>query len=96
MADEIIIINFGLGGTVRAVHDDDYPFMEVHGCAPPRRASHVEPIQTGPFSGWWYIDMSPLGDDFTYCLYPPLKTRREALAAEVTHVRERWVNGQKT
>lgn len=93
MSDDIVI-NFGLGGSVRAVHDDDYPFMDTHGCTPPRRASHVEPIQSGPNAGWWYVDMSPLGETFGYCLWPPLQTRKEALAVEVDHVQRRWVNGQ--
>ncbi len=90
MADEEIVIRFGPGGSVRMIHSDDFA---VDGCEPAKRASHVEPIQAGPLAGQWYTDMSPLGEGFQYCLWPPLPTRREALKAEVAHVVENWVRG---
>jgi hypothetical protein len=69
------------------IHHDDY-------CPPgavPRRASTVEPIQSGPQAGKWVVDMSPLGPEFEYCLARPFDTRREALAAEVAHLEEVWI-----
>lgn len=73
--------------SLRMIHHDDYP---VAG-AVPRRASHVEPIQSGRDAGKWSVDMSPLGPEFEYSLWPPYATRREALAAETTHLEEVWI-----
>jgi hypothetical protein len=69
----------------RAIYDDDYP-MGVS-----RRASLVEPIADGLMAGWWFADMSPLGDGYQYCLWPPYRRRDEALAAEREHLAATWL-----
>lgn len=56
----------------------------------PRRASRVEPVESGPYAGYWYADMSPLSDRHQYCLYPPRKTRQQTLDDEYMEVR-RWL-----
>ena len=61
------------------------------GCPPPTRASKIEPIQTGPFAGYYSVDMSPLGPAFQYCLWPPQNCRKAALDQEHEHVVEHWV-----
>ena len=75
-------------GVVRAIHDDDFP---LDGAPPPVRASCVEPIQRGLFSGFWFVDMSPLGESYRYCLWPPCRRRDEALAAERAHLVANWL-----
>jgi hypothetical protein len=85
-----VSLRFFKGGGVRAVHNDDY---QVPTGAVPRRASHVEPIQSGPHAGMWFVDMSPLGEEYEYSLWPPYPKRREALEAEVKHLEEFWVCG---
>jgi hypothetical protein len=62
----------------------------------PRRASRVEPIPSGPLAGKWSVDMSPLGEEFAYSLWPPYDTRREALTAEAEHLEEVWIRGTGT
>ena len=79
-------------GRLRMIHHDDY---RVAG-AVPRRASYVEPVQEGPDAGKWSVDMSPLGPEFQYSLWPPYKTRREALAAETEHLEEVWLRANTT
>ncbi len=76
-------------GRLQMIHHDDYAPKG----AVPRRASLVEPIQSGPDQGKWSVDMSPLGEEFAYSLWPPFDTRREALAAEVAHLTEVWIRG---
>lgn len=83
------VIRFGKGGRVRAIHHDDYVLPGGR----TRRASHVEPIPSGPNAGLWYVDMSPLGPQYQYCLWPPFETRREALDAETSHLEEVWIHG---
>jgi hypothetical protein len=78
-------------GRLRMIHHDDY----TPSGAVPRRASRVEPIQDGPDRGKWMVDMSPLGPEFQYCLWPPYDTRRAALAAETTHLEEVWIRGKR-
>ena len=48
-----------------------------------RRASNVEPITTGPFAGQWFIDFSPLGEPYRFCMLKTFPKRQEALAEEV-------------
>ena len=80
---------------LRAIYDDDYRFSShtTEGRPVPVRASHVEVVPTGPYAGFHYVDMSPLGDRFQYCLWPPFDTRREALQAERHLVEKHWVEG---
>ncbi len=85
-----VSLRFGKGGLVRAVHNDDFQVPNTV----PRRASHVEPVPAGPLAGMWFVDMSPLGDEYQYSLWPPYLTRREALAAEVKHLEEVWIRGR--
>lgn len=91
---EEIVLNISVTGAVRAVYSDDYPFLDVHGCNAPKRASHVEAIQTGPNRGLWFADMTPLGEEYQYCLWPPCSHRVDALAAERAVV-ERWCRSGK-
>jgi hypothetical protein len=93
VATNKLVMRIGKGGSIRAVHADGYDFQRVHGCGPARRASHVEPIQSGPYAGWWHVDMSPLGPEFNYCLWPPHPPteRAAALAAEVEHLLQNWI-----
>ena len=86
-----MIMRISPGGEIRAIYDDTYPFTEIHGGEPPVRASHVEPIQTGPNAGKWFVDMSPLGEEYQYCLWPPFEKRAEALAAEHDHIVKHWL-----
>lgn len=86
----VVTINFKPGRGARAVYDDDFPFAQA-GFAPPTRASHVEPIQSGPNAGRWYADMSPLGRGFEFCLWPPCERRDAALEAERRFICERWL-----
>lgn len=90
MAKKEVVMRFMPGGAVRAIHDDDYDFAGA-GFKPPTRASHVEPIQSGPCAGWWYADMSPLGEAFQFCLWPPCRRRDEALQAEHDFIVENWI-----
>ena len=75
-------------GSVRAIHHDDY--ADILGGIT-QRASHVEPITNGPCVGLWFVDMSPLGDEFGYCLWPPFERRDIALQAEHDHIEEHWL-----
>ncbi len=87
-----LIMQFGPGGEIRAIHNDDTaPFLKAIGCGPPVRASHVEPIQAGPCAGLWHVDMSPLGEQYAYCLWPPFDRRDNALMAEHQHIEEVWI-----
>lgn len=94
MPDDIVI-NVRPGGGMAAIYDDDFPFEEL-GFSAAIRAGVVEPIQSGPCAGLWFVDMSPLGSEYRFCLWPPSRKRSEALAAERSVV-ERWlVRGEKT
>jgi hypothetical protein len=84
------IMRFGKGGRIRAIYNDS---LKLPG-AVPRRASHVEPIQSGPNAGKWFVDLSLLGPDFQYCLWPPFENRGDALAAEVDHIEKVWIRGK--
>jgi len=72
------------GDTCTCTYHEDY----VPAGAPTRRASHVEPIESGIHIGKWYVDMSPLGEGYQYCLMIPFVTRGEALEAEVDHLQD--------
>jgi len=85
------VIRFTKGGGVRAIYHDSYKFGAV-----PRRASRVEPIQSGSQAGRWFVDMSPLGARFQYCLLQTHEARQEALAAEVKHIEEVWIYADRT
>jgi hypothetical protein len=78
------------GGRVEAIYTDDYDWSR-HGDVTVQRASHVEPIASGPYRGWWHADMSPLGQSYAYCLWPPRRLREEALADETEHIEARWL-----
>jgi hypothetical protein len=88
-----VIMRISKGGAIRAIHTDSYDFAGLHGCQPAVRASAVESIQSGPFAGWWHVDMSPLGPEYQYCLWPPHPpiARAAALAAERDHLEQAWL-----
>jgi hypothetical protein len=77
-------------GEVRAIYDDAVPELGLLD-AVPRRASHIEPIQSGPNAGKWFADMSPLGEDFQYCLWPPFVNQTAAKAGERKHIIDNWL-----
>jgi len=86
------------GGKVKAIYEDGLDTAGL-GLPPPVRASHVEPISSGPYAGWWMVDMSPLGlqenrPDFMVCLWPPFppSCRGKALAAEKAFLEAAWLN----
>ena len=86
------LIRIGPGGSLRAIHEDSCSTtLRAIGCDPPQRASHVEPIRHGLNAWRWAVDMSPLGDRFTYCLWPPCDRRDQALAAERRHIVDHWI-----
>jgi hypothetical protein len=87
-----LVIRFSPGGGVRMICND---FIEIPN-AKKRRASEVEPIQSGPFEGQWLVDMSPLGLEHQYCLWPPFRKRKAALKAEVKHLEEVWLKNKPT
>ena len=96
MTDLILCID--QDGDARAICDDEHEqFLQALGSDPPQRASTVEPIRAGPFAWWWAVDLSPLGEGYGYCLWPPLASRRSALVAEYEHVLQHWVlHGRKS
>lgn len=52
-------------GSVRAIYEDSFPFLEAlgqHALAQRRRASLILTIETGPRAGHFYADMSYLAD----------------------------------
>lgn len=93
--DPPIVVSVAADGTVRAVYDERLDVRRP-GDPPPRRASNVEPIPSGPLAGWWHADMSPLGEAFGYCLWPPRETRSEALGDEREHIERYWIGKTKT
>ena len=83
-------------GEVRVICGDTLPsaaLMNI-GCEAPTRASNIEPIPAGPCKGYWMADMSPMGDDWQYCLWPPMPTRKEALQQEHDHLNQKWIHGE--
>jgi len=84
-------IVFDLDGA-RAIHHDEHNdlFKEL-GFQPPRRASHVEPISSGPSAWNWYVDLSPLGEEWQFCLWPPKPSREAAMKAEVVYLEANWM-----
>jgi hypothetical protein len=95
MSDEVIRISFSPREGVRAVYTDSFPFALL-GYNPPVRASHVEAITSGPCAWQWSVDLSPLGEGFQFCLWPPYTSYTEAVAAEVAYINQHWVRyGQK-
>jgi hypothetical protein len=80
---------------IRAIHDDHVDLNRMLGRRPvPRRASHVEPIQEGPNAGLWYVDMSPLGESYRYCLWPAFGSRQAALEEEHNHIVQHWIQAK--
>ena len=91
-----VVMRIGKGGSIRAIYADGYDFS-AHGCQPPTRASDVKPIPSGPLAGWWYVDMSPLGEAYQFCLWPPHPpTRRSAaLAEEHQWLVDNWIKEKR-
>lgn len=88
------IMRISDGGEIRAIVGSGLKpgTLEVVGCcSAAKRASHVEPIQSGPYKNYWMVDMSPMGEGWQYCLWPPLPTRAEALKVEHQHLEQKWI-----
>jgi hypothetical protein len=88
------IFRIGEHGSVKAIVGNSMR-PGVAGTPPPRRASHIEPIESGPYAGYWMADMSPMGPGWLYCLWPPLPTRAEALTSEHDHLVQRWIRSEE-
>jgi len=87
------VMRITMGGGIRAIVGDGLSSKQLagHGCDAPTRASRIEPIDAGPQAGLWMVDMSPMGDDWRYCLWPPQETRAAALKTEHQHLDEEWI-----
>lgn len=91
MTDEIVI-TIRPGEGIRAIHDDRLQrFLPNSGKTEIRRASHVEPVPSGPYANHWYVDMSPLGEAHVFCFWPPKTSRAEALQQEHDYIIKHWV-----
>ncbi len=84
---QVLAINFKPGGTARTLYDESVDLAEL-GDLQIRRGSHVEPIESGPHAGKWFVDFSPVGHFF--CIGPFTK-RSTALQAEHRWLLENWV-----
>lgn len=73
-----MLLSIGLDGVITTVYSDELAPIIVDSESSIRRASHVEPGN----SGWW-SDMSPVGGP----MLGPYALRSEALSAEV-----RWLH----
>ena len=82
------------GSTARAIYDDALNWQSL-GFQPPARASHVEPIPEGVRAGQWYVDMSPLGPDHHYWLWPLHRTRADALRHEHEHLSTYYIRSSR-
>lgn len=85
-------------GEVRAIYSDELlPYIQrlrAHFGLPEsairvRRASHVEPAD----SGTWFVDLGPVGGPIFYVddMGCPFDTRQAALDYEVKWLREHWL-----
>lgn len=82
------IIKFGKGGSVRKLFETSD--RETFG-AKPRRASRVEIVETGPQAGLFYVDFSPLGPAYQFCLTRTFADYGEAVQAEQAWLLENWI-----
>lgn len=86
------LIRIGPDGSVKAMPGDakGEKLLQDIGCPAPTRASHVEPIpDSNPWQ--WSVDMSPLGPNYQFCLWPPFPSREAALEAEHNWIAEYWL-----
>jgi hypothetical protein len=87
-----LIIGFSPKHRPRAIHNDEHAgLLQSLGFSPPVRASHVEPIRFGSNAWKWMVDMSPLGEEYAFCLWPPFESRQAALDAEHDFILNNWV-----
>ena len=86
------LIRLGPDGSIRALPGDAHgeQILQDLGCPAPRRASNVEPIP-GSVPWKWSVDMSPLGSDYLFCLWPALDSREQALTAEHAWIAQHWL-----
>jgi len=78
-------------GQRRAIWDDRFACAERQAGVRIQRASRVEVIDSGPYAGYFYADLSLVAQaagqpKWAVCLYPPQPTYQEAVASEV-----RWL-----
>lgn len=77
-------------GTAEGIYDDALlPVLSALGRAQVRRASHVEPVCEDGFTIGWQADLSPVRGP----VLGPFASRREALEAETSWLREQLANG---
>jgi hypothetical protein len=75
-------------GTAAAIYDDRLlPVLSGLGRPTIRRASHVEPVVEDGFTIGWQADLAPVGGP----VLGPFASRREALEAELSWLRE-WIS----
>ena len=87
-----LTIRFRADGSARTIYSDQHAdFLRGIGFMPPTRASHIEPIESGPDAWQWYVDLTPLGEDYAFCLWPPSPSREAALQAERDYIQKNWV-----
>lgn len=88
----VITISYGPNG--RRALPSDYSTaadLKAIGFPPPTRHSHVEMITSGPYAWQWYVDFSPAGEKYQFCLWPPSATRDQALFDEQEHIKKTWL-----
>ena len=86
------IINFEPDGSIRGLPADEAgaQLLQALRCPAPKRASHVEPIPNS-YPWRWFVDMSPLGEAYQFCLWPACSSREEALEAEHAWLVRYWL-----
>jgi hypothetical protein len=87
-----IKIYISKAGIVKQFWDDDFTIpADLY----PYRASVIPTITEGCHTGYFFVDMSPLGDmlenpEFKVCLFPPHKKYKEAVAAEIAFIEKEY------
>jgi len=83
------LIRFKPGGGVRKLFETG---DRLRLGAIPRRASRVEVVtQDGPRFGQFFVDFSPLGEDYQFCLTRTFDDYGEAVHAEQVWLEQHWV-----
>jgi hypothetical protein len=80
MAKRIVINLDKPTGVLTHIHDDRLVLKNTNPHI--RRMSNVEPVEAGPNTGRWYVDFSPMGEKYQYCLAELFLRREDALVAE--------------
>jgi hypothetical protein len=84
-------IRFVRGGGVRKLFE---PWDRTAFGAIPRRASRVEVVEEGPQKGKFFVEMSPLGPNFQFCLTETFDDYADAVRAEQGWLTQHWIQGE--